>query len=231
MKLMLSLIGLCLALCSPVLAANKAVIGTARGFLERQVKDYLQQNGLNGRWQVEFAPMDSRLSHKPCEKALLASLESRAPIGRLSVRVHCEAPAWTLLLPAKVSVWQRVLAARYPLKRGQRVEQTDVTWVERDIGALPQGWISDSRLLQGQQLTRSISGGQLLLSSQLKAAQLVAAGEPVQILSQNGGIRVQMQGEALSGGGLGQLIRVRNLSSGRVLRARVTAPGQVKAQG
>jgi len=231
MKLMLSLIGLCFTLSSSALAANKAVIGTACDFLERQVKDYLQQNALNGRWQVEFAPIDSRLSDKPCEKPLLPSLESRAPIGRLSVRVRCPLPAWTLLLPAKVSVWQQVLAARYPLKRGQRIEQADVTWVERDIGALPQGWISDSRLLQGQQLTRRLSAGQLLLSSQLKAAQLIAAGEPVQILSQNGGIRVQMQGEALSGGGLGQLIRVRNLSSGRVLRARVAAPGQVEAQG
>jgi len=68
----------------------------------------------------------------------------------------------------------------------------------------------------------------LLLSSHLKAAQLIAAGEQVQILSQSGSIRVQMSGEALSGGSLGQQIRVRNLTSGRVLRARVVAPGLVQ---
>jgi len=231
MKLMSSLITVCLALPCSCFAANEALIGTAQRFLERQIKDYLQQSRLNGRWQITFTPIDSRLSAKSCEKPLSTSLESRAPIGRLTVKVRCEMPAWTLLLPAQVSVWQPVLAARYPLKRGQQVHEADFTWVERDIGALPQGWLSDSRLLQGQQLTRRLSTGQLLLSSQLKAAQLIAPGEPVQILSQSDGIRVQMKGEALSAGSLGQLIRVRNLSSGRVLRARVVAQGQVEAQG
>jgi len=50
----------------------------------------------------------------------------------------------------------------------------------------------------------------------------------VQILSQSEGFRVQMSGEALSGGHLGQQIRVRNLTSGKVLRARVVAPGIVE---
>jgi len=67
------------------------------------------------------------------------------------------------------------------------------------------------------------------MHSQLKAAQLIAPGEQVQILSRSGGIFVQMAGEALSGGSLGQQIRVRNLASGRVLRVRVIARGQVEA--
>jgi flagella basal body P-ring formation protein FlgA len=37
-----------------------------------------------------------------------------------------------------------------------------------------------------------------------------------------------MPGEALSDGGLSEQIRVRNLNSQRVVKARVTGPGQVE---
>jgi len=231
MKLIPLFFSLWLALSSSCFAANEAVIGSARAFLEQQVKDYLQQMPLNGHWQVEFAPLDVRLAVKSCKKPLMTSLESRVPLGRLSVRVRCAEPAWTLLLPARVSVWQRVLAARHPLKRGHRLSTADVTWVLRDIGSLPPGWLAEPGAVQGQQLTRSLGAGQLLMHSQLKAAQLIAQGEQVQILSRSAGIFVQMAGEALSGGSLGQQIRVRNLTSGRVLRARVMARGRVEAGG
>ncbi|KXU36144.1 hypothetical protein AXE65_05705 [Ventosimonas gracilis] len=231
MKLISPLIGLWLTLPFSCFAANEAVIGNARVFLEQQVKDYLQQMSLSGRWQIEFAPIDARLSAKSCKKPLMSSLEGRVPLGRLSVRVRCTEPAWTLLLPARVQLWQRVLVARHPLKRGHWLSAEDVTWVLRDIGSLPPGWLTEFDALQGQQLTRSVSAGQLLMHTQLKAALLIAAGEQVQILSGSGGIRVQMAGEALSGGSLGQQIRVRNLTSGRTLRARVIARGQVEVDG
>jgi|GEM_PF-1344678 len=218
----------CLALPCPALAANEKVIGSARTFLEHQVQNYLQQNQLDGRWQIEFSPLPAPLALKSCTKSLRASLEGRTPIGRLSVRVHCTEPAWTLLLPARVSLWQRVLAARHPLKRGQKVNEADLTWVERDMGVLGHGGLTELSQVQNQQLTRSIGAGQVLLNSHLKAAQLIAVGEQVEILSQGAGIRVRMKGEALSSGSFGQQIRVRNLSSGRVLHAQVLAPGLVE---
>jgi len=217
-----------LALPLPGFTADAAVIGSARAFLERNGKKYLQQNHLHGRLQIEFFTSGSRLPGKPCPQPPALSLEGRAPIGRLNVRVRCTATGWTLLLPAQVSIWQQVLAARHPLKRGQTLSEEDVIWLERDIGVLPHGWLSDIARIQGQQLKRSLGAGQLLLYSQLKEAPLIAAGDQVQIFSQSTGFRVQMSGEALSAGRLGQQIRVRNLSSGRVLRARVTARAQVE---
>jgi len=44
----------------------------------------------------------------------------------------------------------------------------------------------------------------------------------------NSTIQVKMPGEALSAGSVGEQIRVRNLNSKRVVKARVTGPGQVE---
>jgi flagellar basal body P-ring formation protein FlgA len=52
----------------------------------------------------------------------------------------------------------------------------------------------------------------------------------VVISARSGAINVRMPGEALSGGILGQQISVRNLTSQRVIKARVMGPGQVEVE-
>jgi len=64
----------------------------------------------------------------------------------------------------------------------------------------------------------------------LQLAEAVRRGDQVVISARSGGINVRMQGEALSGGTLGQQISVRNLTSQRVIRARVAGPGQVEVE-
>jgi len=208
------------------LAAGDGVIGAVQVFLERSAQKYTQQNHLQARPKVRVEPLDARLREPRCTKPLQLSLEGRQALGRVSVRVRCAAPNWTLLLPAQVQIHAKVLAASRPLKRGERLMPADFYPVERDIGTLQKGFLTDIRAIENQQLTRTLSAGQVLLASHLKAAQLVARGEQVQILWHSSGIQVQMSGEALSGGSLGQQIRVRNLASQRVVRARVSAPGQ-----
>ncbi|MCY1454933.1 flagella basal body P-ring formation protein FlgA [compost metagenome] len=57
---------------------------------------------------------------------------------------------------------------------------------------------------------------------------MVSKGDQVVISAMSPAINVRMPGEALSNGAPGEQIRVRNLSSGRVVKARVKGPGQVQ---
>ncbi|WP_121363151.1 flagellar basal body P-ring formation chaperone FlgA, partial [Pseudomonas aeruginosa] len=53
-------------------------------------------------------------------------------------------------------------------------------------------------------------------------------GDQVVILARTATINVKMPGEALSDGAPGQQIRVRNLRSQRIIKARVIEPGTVE---
>ena len=57
---------------------------------------------------------------------------------------------------------------------------------------------------------------------------MVRKGDHVVITARSGSLSVRMPGEALSKGGLSEQIRVRNLNSKRVVKARVIGPGQVE---
>jgi flagella basal body P-ring formation protein FlgA len=56
----------------------------------------------------------------------------------------------------------------------------------------------------------------------------VSKGDQVVISARNSGLNVRMPGEALSNGAPGEQIRVRNLGSHRIIKARISGPGQVE---
>lgn len=206
------------------------LIDATRGFLERSVEEYLQRGSLAGRPEVEVNRLDPRLRLGACEQPLSTRLESPAqPVGRVTVRVECQGRRpWTVFVPAQVRLFRPVVVANRPLQRQVVLSAADVALAERDVGLLNQGYLTELHQAVGNKLTRAVLTDQVLAPSYLQQAEVVRKGDQVVITANGAGISVRMQGEALSDGAPGRQIRVKNLSSGRVVRARVTGPGQVE---
>ncbi|HCF2924651.1 TPA: flagellar basal body P-ring formation protein FlgA [Pseudomonas aeruginosa] len=192
--------------------APEVLIGSTQGFLEFKVEEYLQNSGLDGRYQIQVNRVDPRLRLAECDRDLTLSQESPAqPIGRVTVRISCEGSApWTIFMPAQVKLFRQVVVAVQPLKRAHVLEDADIALVERDVGLLTQGYLTDPARVVGQKLRRPVVNDQVV------------------ILARTATINVKMPGEALSDGAPGQQIRVRNLRSQRIIKARVIEPGTVE---
>ncbi len=206
------------------------LIGTAQGFLEQAVSDYLQRSGIQGRHEIQINRLDPRLRMPLCDKELTTTLESPAqPIGRVTLRVRCDGSApWTLFVPGQVLLYREVVTAVRPLKRDSVLSERDVALAERDVGLLNQGYLNALTQAIGKKLTRPLQPDQVLAPIHVEQAEVVRRGDQVIISARSGGISVRMPGEALSDGGMGKQINVRNLGSQRVVKARVTGPGQVE---
>jgi len=99
---------------------------------------------------------------------------------------------------------------------------------ERDVGTLGQGFLTDLDQAVGMKMLRPTVIDQVLTPQHLEQAEVVQKGDHVVIIARSGSLSVRMPGEALSKGGQGEQIRVRNLNSQRVVKARITGPGQVE---
>ncbi|NWE37611.1 flagellar basal body P-ring formation chaperone FlgA, partial [Pseudomonas gingeri] len=104
----------------------------------------------------------------------------------------------------------------------------DVAMRERDISMISQSYLTSIDQAIGQKLTRPMVADQVITLVHLEQAEVVRKGDQVVISASSGGLNVKMPGEALSNGGMSEQIRVKNLNSNRVIKARVTAPGQVE---
>lgn len=80
----------------------------------------------------------------------------------------------------------------------------------------------------GMEAIRRLTAGTPVRRSDLIKAQLVRRGEAVSIALRSGGLSIVTEGRALSGGGLGDLVRVVSLSTKRTLDATVDGSGSVR---
>lgn len=206
------------------------LIGVTQGFLEFTVEDYLATSQTQGRYEIEVKQLDPRLRLPMCDKELTATLESPAkPIGRVTVRVRCDgASPWTVFVPAQVRLFREVVTSTRPLKRAGIIEPGDVMLRERDISLINQGYLTDVEQAIGQKLVRPMVNDQVITLVHLEQAEVVRKGDQVVITARSGTLSVRMPGEALANGGMSEQIRVKNLNSQRVIKAQVTAPGQVE---
>lgn len=225
---------LALATGQPARADNVTLpdllIGVTQGFLEFTVEDYLATTQTPGRYEIQVNQLDPRLRMPMCDRELTASLESPAqPIGRVTVKVRCEgASPWTVFVPAQVKLFREVVVVTRPLKRTGIIGYDDVAMRERDISMITQSYLTSLDQALGQKLTRPMVADQVITLVHLEQAEVVRKGDQVVISASSGGLNVKMPGEALSNGGMSEQIRVKNLNSNRVIKARVTAPGQVE---
>ena len=206
------------------------LIGVTQGFLEFTVEDYLATSQTEGRYEIQVNQLDSRLRMPMCDKELTASLESPAkPLGRVTVKVRCEGSSpWTVFVPAQVRLFRDVVTVTRPLRRTGIVEPDDVMLRERDISLIGQGYLTSVDQAIGQRLTRPMVTDQVITLVHLEQAEVIRKGDQVVITARSGTLSVRMPGEALSNGGMAEQIRVKNLNSRRVIKAQVTAPGQVE---
>ncbi len=214
------------------LTLPEELIGATEGFLEFMVEDYLERSEITARHEIQVNPLDPRLRLAACDSNLTQSLESPAqPVGRVTVRVSCEGSTpWTVFVPAQVRIFRPVVLVKTALRRDSIIGAGDVALVEQDVSLLNRGYVTEVEQVIGRKLTRATRTDQVLTPAMLQLAEAVRRGDQVVISARSGGINVRMQGEALSGGTLGQQISVRNLTSQRVIRARVTGPGQVEVE-
>lgn len=188
------------------------------------------------RWQddeqveieISVNRLDSRLRLPVCSSPLETELPPGARmIGPVAVGVRCTAPGWSLFVPARVGVNRPVVVMAVSRGRGAALRATDLALERRDLGTLRAGYLTDPAEVVGMQLRRPVQARAVLHTGLAEAPELVSRGERVVLEAAGGGIAVQVEGEALAAGALGERVRVRNLATRRVVEGRVAGKGLV----
>lgn len=205
-----------------------AVVATVRNYL-------IQQNDTSKAVQLKVAvtPPDPRLRLAVCRTKLQAfTPPGQDTVGSTVVGVRCTDAnnPWSLYVQASVALNRSVLVARYPMSRGTVLSSSDVALVDKDVARMTQGYITDINSINGMVLKYSVTAGTVLRPALLQPPMVIKRGDHVVLLAQGGGIQVKMEGTALTDGAVGDVIRVRNLSSHRVVQGTVVSAGVVQVQ-
>ncbi len=179
---------------------------------------------------VRVGRLDRRLRLTRCDKPLeVFDPPGSRDLGNTTVGVRCNgAHPWTLYVPVTIDAFAEVVVAATPLSRGETLDATKVKVARYNLAKLPQGYFDDPTEVIGMRLRRNLTAGQPLVPAMLKAQRLIQRGQRVTMVARGNGLEVRMPGEALAHGARGQRIRVRNLSSKKVVEGVVTEEGEVR---
>lgn len=198
------------------------------------VSDFIRADRQGDRYppQIRVGKLDSRLRLRRCAQALQVTYANgQRRIGQTYASVSCATPVeWRIYVPVTVSAFGDVLVARHALPRGHRLSAADVRLEKRELSAFRQGFYNDINKLSLLETRRAIAAGVTLTPDKVAPIKLVRNGEVVQLVSTSSRVKVAARGKALSDGAAGHTVRVRNLSSGRVVEGRVIGLGKVAVQ-
>ncbi|KTC86493.1 flagellar basal body P-ring formation chaperone FlgA [Legionella brunensis] len=186
----------------------------------------------NSKILVTADKIDSRLKLKACQEEHLEVFNPyQVPILRVNTMgIRCQETNnhWTLYVPIKISVQKPVIVAKRPLTKGAQISEDDLEVQEIDISQLKQGYFDKPEQVINQVCKTNINQGSPIAPSLLQTAALVHKGEQVAIQAMNETFIVSMDGIALNDGAAGDMIRVKNLSSKKIIEAQVSAVRQVR---
>ena len=121
----------------------------------------------------------------------------------------------------RIHVYEKIAVAARNLFPGRILSASDVRMEEREITTERAHFLTSPDDVAGYETNKLIQEGIAFKKNMLQKPIIIQCGVPVMIVSHTNGVEVRTEGTAIDRGREGKIIRVRNNSSGKVLRTRV----------
>ncbi|WXL26037.1 flagellar basal body P-ring formation chaperone FlgA [Ectopseudomonas mendocina] len=234
-----SIFSACLALLFLFLPSH-ATATTATGQIEARVTEHVQhtvdeyarqQGWRNVRHTVQISLIGKSEQLSPCMQPLQLQAEPVADISaRMRLQLTCtDTPGWTLSAFAQTTLYVQAVHAATLIDRNSTLSSNQLRLEEIQWSKSNRGFFQTPQEVSGQGAKRRIREGQLITPSLLSTPLMIRRGDPVTIRASQDGISAATKGQALANGRAGEVIRVRNLSSEKVIEAKVLEPGVVSS--
>lgn len=231
------LAGIALATAPLVLSAATTAERQIHQAVEQHLQQELRQEAARQGWQGASLTHDTSLlgntSGLPaCSAPLQLTPAGRAEsiLDRQRYEIRCPTSGgWTVTAVTQPAVFLPAVHARGIIERGQVISRDDLKLEPVNISRARRGFYNRVEEVAGSLAARRIRANQLLTPALVASLPAVRRGESVKIVASRDGIEASTAGEALSDGQIGELIRVRNVSSDKIIDAKVIEPGVVSS--
>ncbi|MCK9397569.1 MAG: flagellar basal body P-ring formation protein FlgA [Methylobacter sp.] len=194
------------------------------------VKEYIAQNiNLPGEYEVILIPLDSRLNLPQCAEPLeVFKTTSLIKAGRMTIGVRCNTEKkWSIFTSAVIKTYQVVVVLSQTVQRGAIVTRQHLAIEKREVSNLREDFVTEIEQVENKQATRQLDAGTIISLRSLVEPKLIKRGDKVVITTTKPDFSIRMSGVAMTDGIKGQLISVKNQTSGRIINATVVEPGLV----
>ncbi len=194
------------------------------------VKAYIAQNiNFPGEYEASLIPLDERLNLPQCPEPLdVFTTTDVIKAGRMTIGVRCNSEKkWSIFTSAVIKTYQMVVVLTRPIQRGEIVTRQHLAIEKREVTNLREDFVTEIEQAENKQAARQLDAQSIVSLKNLVEPKLVKRGDRVVISTAKADFSIRMNGIAMMDGVQGQLIKVKNQNSGRIINATVIEPGLV----
>lgn len=147
---------------------------------------------------------------------------------RADVVAQSSSGPFAVPVTGRITVKHSVPVLAHRLEGGAVIAANDIDWVAVPDDRINASVITESNQLVGFQLRRDTEGGQIFHSHDVMPPQFVSRGKLVTLKIETDFMTLTAQGKALQDGGPGDVVRVLNLQSDRVVEGVAESDGMVR---
>ena len=227
MKLLSSLLFLCITLLTLFALADEDFVGkTINGLLQEKIQDNRIIVEQKYSSKSKFDKIKS--AQDKIDSIIVEQFEPKNSSFR--VRVNYNDGKAETLSGRYLSYVMAPIAARY-IKFGDVIQQSDVTTMKVRIDSLNSEYASELNEVVGMQAKTYIAAGKMFKINEVTSPNVIKNNDPVNIIYSSGAINLKTVGIAMGNGAVGDMIKVKNSSSGVVLLGQIVSKNTVKIGG
>ena len=216
----------------PVNAATYTKIDMIRAAARQFIVAHFKNphvEGLPEDIKITVKSLDPRLRLAACASELEVYMAPGTRlVGHSTVGVRCDTPkAWSLFVPVYIERLVPVVTLRRALRRGETLDASNILVKKRAITSIPASYLKTGDAVVDQIASRDIVPGVVLTQHMFKPRKLVRRGDRVVLSMKSGTVAVRVAGIAMADGARGDRIKVKNLSSKRLVDGTVSAANTV----
>lgn len=208
-------------------AATRITTEELRAAVIRKIND----SGVHGDIEAEFDNRTAEIN-LPADQSPNFSVNN-FDFDPVSKRFHFEVVAgdgpYAVNMPVsgKIDIKRKVPTLAHRLESGSIISMTDIDWITVPDERVAANVITSADLIVGRELRHTVNDGEVLHTNDIAAARLVTRGALVTLKIETPYMQLTAQGRALQDGAEGDVVRVNNTQSNRMVEGTVTGPGEV----
>jgi len=230
MNLFYSLLILLFYLCQPVFAVDSPYENHTE--ISQAAEEFILSSSkrLAGNVSVSLHPIDHRLNLKKCSSPLeIKTTGGTIKAGRNTLKISCSSPStWRIFITSTVQVTKKILVIKHFVNKGQLLTKEDISFRKVNVSKLHNRYLENEANIIGKEVTRNLQAGSILTANNLTNPILIKRGDTVNIIAQREGFKITMKGQAMANGSIGERIKVKNLSTKKIINGSVTSKHSVK---
>jgi len=156
-----------------------------------------------------------------------------SPLGSFSVpivfKVDKEITSRVRVM-AKTSLVTPVVISVYPIRRGEIISRDKIQAVKRDLSRLPAGLFTRPEELIGKRARRAIGANQIIYKNMVEIPPVIRRGQRVEIVAESPTLKITAPGKAKEDGHIGEIVKVENLISRKIVVGKVIDETRVEVE-